>query len=354
VNERPFFSVIVCTCRGDKPFKHKSDWHVLDKIVENLERQTFRDFELIIVDLCWEFRMEWIDEWRNSTPEAQQFPVLHIPDKSSVFRDLGLIRISTAKNTGLLYARGDCVIFSDDGQEWSENALEALRRWGENDAGATCRLHRDNGRGPIEIDSRWMAHGIEGTLRTKVVRADGIGYFGGTLSMVPTARMLECNGWDEMFDGARQLEDSDMARRLGATGLKMALEGHPKCIEYAMNSCRADKVRNHLATKCNGAYIYPIWDEEPEGPGGQPTRIRANDKLLTDEQLDSFVSGCCPKLDYNGYCMVSKDECTKTWPRRSLMNIYQDERLVFDLTELRKERSWETVSTDPLLFGEAP
>ena len=347
----PFFSVIVCTCRGDMPFKHHPDWHVLDKIVENLERQTFRDFELIIVDLCWEYRTEWVEQWRQRTPESEQFPILHIPDKSSIFRDLGLWRISASKNTGLLYARGECAIFSDDGQEWSEDALEALAPWGKNGAGATCRLHRDNGRGAIEIDSRWMAHGIEGTLRTKVVRADGIGYLGGTLSMVPLPSMLQCNGWDEMFDGARQLEDSDMARRLGATGLKMALDGHPRCVEYAMGECRRDKIRGLLMAKCNGAYIYPIWDQDPPH---NPVRFRANDKLLTDEQLDSFVAGGCPKLDSGGYCTVSKDACTKKWQRRSLMNIYQDERLVFDLTELRQERSWETVSTDPMLFGAGP
>jgi len=226
----PFFSVIVTTCRGDYPFVHHSDWHVLNKIAENLRRQTFRDFELIIVDLCWDLRMEWVDDVCNG--DGFDFPILHIPDKDSVFRDLSLIRICSARNTGLLYARGKCVIFSDDGQEWSVDALERLHSWGENGAGATCRLHRDNGYGPIEIDSRWMSYQIEGTDKTKVVRADGIGYLGGTLSMVPLEAMLECNGWDEMFDGSRQLEDSDMAKRLGALNLKMALEGHPTCVEF--------------------------------------------------------------------------------------------------------------------------
>lgn len=339
MNGAPFFSVIVTTCRGDYPFMHHPDWHVLDKISENLRRQTFRDFELIIVDLCWDLRLEWIDDVGSF-----DFPVLHIPDKASIFRDLSLIRICSARNTGILYARGKCIVFSDDGQYWSADALERLRPWGENGAGATCRLHRDNGNGPIEIDSRWMSYQIEGTDKTKVVRADGIGYLGGTLSMVPTEAMLECNGWDEMFDGSRQLEDSDMAKRLGTLDLKIALEGHPKCIEYALKSCKADKVRNHMTAKCNGAYCYPLWDDDP-------ARIRANDRLITEEKLGTFMGGCCVKLKLNGHCSVSGDACKKEGSRRSLLDIYKDPRLVFDLRQMRNERSWKTVMVDTLLFG---
>jgi len=337
----PLLTVVVATCRPDKPFRHHKDWHVLDRIIENCKKQTFRDFELIIVDLLYDYRSSWLgDRW----PDLD-FPVLHLIDKSSVFRELNLTRICCAKNTGLLYARGKAVVFTDDGQDWSENAFECLAPWARNGAGATCRLHRDRGRGPIEVDSRWMAHKIEGTLRTKVVQADGIGYLGGTLSMVPLEKMIECNGFDEMFDGSRQLEDSDMARRLGAAGLKMALEGHPTVVEYALTECDGRIHRMNVEAKCNGAYIYPIWNENPK-------RIRANDHALTDEMLDTFMTGECVRLDSDNRCMESRDECKGSWHRRSLMNIYKDQRLVFDLAEMRKKRSWSTVHTDPVLVGD--
>ena len=64
------------------------------------------------------------------------------------------------------------------------------------------------------------------------------------------------------------------------------------------------------------------------------------------------MGGCCVKLKLNGDCSVSGDECKKEGGRRSLLNIYKDPRLVFDLRELRAERSWERAMTDPLLFGE--
>jgi len=338
MSDSPFFSIIVTTCRGDYPYVNDKSKHVLDAILENCDRQKFRDFELILVDLCYDYRSDW-----QKNRKQVDFPVLHIPDKDSIFRDLRLIRISTARNTGLIYARGKAVVFSDDGQYWSEDAFGYLKPWADNNAGSTCRLHRDDGHGPVEIDSRWMAYGMEGTLKTKVVNASDIGYMGGTLSMAPLKYMLQCNGWDEMFDGARQLEDSDMARRLGATGLKMAFEGHPLCVEHELGKCNTAFVRNDILAKCNGSYCYPLWKKEPR-------RIKANTVTIPDDVLDTFMSKNCLKRSSDGFCEDSGDVCNMSSNRRSLMNIYKDERLVFDIEVMRKARSWETVMQDELLF----
>ena len=336
--DRPFLSVVVTTCRDDFPMKHKPSLHVLALIVENCLKQNFADFELIVVDLMWKKRKNYLEKNFSDMP----FPILHIPDKSSIFRDLSLTRICSARNTALLYARGHCVVFSDDCQDWSENAFERLHAWGQNGHGATIRFFRDKGRGAYEDDSRWVAHGINGTLRTKVVPASGIGYMGGTLSMCPLENMLECNGWDEMFDGSRQLEDSDMAKRLEVTGLQMALEGHAQVTEHTHDACSGHIHRFGVTVKCNGTYIYPIWKAQPE-------RVVANDRVLTDGEIDLFMPGECPILKPGGKCGTSGDKCESQWKRRSLMNIYKDQRLVFDLRELRKTRSWESAAHDPLL-----
>lgn len=335
--ERPFFSIIITTCREDHPMPKRRDAHVLALMAENCIRQTYSGFELIVVDLLYNQRKKWLEENYGML----SFPILHIPDKSSVFRDLHLTRICSARNTGLLYARGECVIFSDDCQEWSDNALERLYSWGKNGHGATVRLHRDSGRGVYEADSRWESYGIQGTLKTKVVNAADIGFLGGTLSMVPTERMLECNGWDEMFDGSRQLEDCDMAKRLGVTGLKMALEGHAKCTEFKHGACSGNIHRSNADAKCNGAYIYPIWE-------AQPDRIVANDRVLADDELEFFLPGECTRLE-SGKCKNSGDKCEARWSRRSLMNIYKDKRLIFDLRAMREQCCWETAHSDPML-----
>jgi len=327
---------------------HHRDWHVLDKIVENLSRQTFRDFELIIVDLVWSFRKDYIKEKYSNVG----FPILHLIDKDSVFKDLQLTRISSAKNTGIMYARGEHLLFSDDGQVWSEDALEHLERWARQGIGGTCRLFRNHGEEDIEIDSRWRAYGINGTLNTKIVPAAAMGYFGGTLSMSPTSNMVQCNGFDEMFDGARQLEDSDMSRRLGNTGLRIAFEGHPMVVEYDMDACcgdvyrhgpgRIDNSRAGVSVKCNGSYCYPLWEKNPG-------RVRANDVVLTDEVLDTFKTDTCVKLGVGRFCTVAQKGCPMQCNNRALMNIYKDRRLVFDMAELRSYRDWDFVKCDPLL-----
>jgi glycosyltransferase involved in cell wall biosynthesis len=336
--DNPFFTIVVTTCRDNTPMVNRRESNVLAMIAENCIRQTFTDFELIVVDLVWRRRKRWLEDNFGELP----FPVLHIPDKESVFRDLMLTRICTARNTGLMYARGQCVVFTDDCQEWTTNALERLHDWGKKNHGATLRLFRDKGRGPYEDDSRWEAHELTGTTRTKVVGADGIGYMGGTMSMAPVDKMVECNGWDEMFDGSRQLEDADMARRLGAAGLKMALEPHAHVTEFSHDPCSGHIHRFGVSAKCNGSYIYPIWK-------AQPDRIVANDRVLTDDELDMFMVGECPMLAKDGTCKTSKGKCDGTGTRRSLMNIYKDSRLVFDLADQRQGRDWTTATHDPLL-----
>jgi hypothetical protein len=335
VGERPFFSVVVATCRDAHPMPRQRSRNVLTQIAENLAKQTFCDFELIVVDLLHHRRPYFYedDQWG--------FPILHIPDKSSPFKDLQLVRICAGRNTGLMYARGENIIFSDDCQEWSRDSLEHLVPWAKNGHGATCRLHRNRGRGPEEFDSRWVAYGIDGTMKTKFVSASGIGYFGGTLSMAPTHYFEEINGWDEMFDGGRQLEDADVARRLGAAGLKMALEGHPQCVEYEHEPCSGLIMRHGTFVKCNGAYIYPIWNEQPD-------RIRANDRVLFDEELEFMLPDMCRVLEA-GKCGVSKDPCQPMSTRPKLLKIYQDKRLVSDFRQLRAERTWDMAKDDPLL-----
>jgi hypothetical protein len=325
----PFFSVIVATCRGDHPFVHHREWHVLDKIVENLTKQSFRDFELIIVDLVWNFRKDYIKDKYSDVG----FPILHVIDKDSVFRDLQLTRICSAKNTGIMYARGEHLIFSDDGQEWAADALSCLEKWARQGIGATCRLHRDHGAGPVECDSRWKAYGLDDVVNTKVVNAAGIGYFGGTMSMCPTENMLWCNGFDEMFDGSRQLEDGDMCRRLDSTGLNIALDGKPFIVEYDLSGCDNRVHRANTISKCNGSYCYPVWKEHPK-------RVRANDHLSTDDILDTFMSNKCLVINNESRCTVSKTICPMKCNNRSLVNIYKDSRLLFNLADMRNSSPW--------------
>jgi glycosyltransferase involved in cell wall biosynthesis len=344
MDQKPLFSVVIATARENAAFLNRPDWRVLDKIVECCDRQTFRDFELIVVDVLHEFRPRYFEGVKLG------FPVLHIPDKRGPFKDAKLTRICSARNTGIMYARGQFLVTGDDGEDWSPDAFQRFVGWVKRCMGATGRLYRDNGAGPESVDSRFAAYRMPDTGGYRLVLAASAGYLGGTLTMTPMSVMLRCNGFDEMFDGSRQLEDADLAYRLGAARLRVALDGSIKVVEYAQKKWEGDS-RVFRATphiKCNGAYFYPIMHRR---------RIAANDRQLTSAEVETFLKGRCPKLDPRGFCSISKGACLDGWKwgtpedgMELLRKVYLDQRLVFSLKEQQEHRSWETAQSDPLLF----
>lgn len=342
--DRPLLSVVVATARENDAFVDHPDWRVLDKIVECCDRQTFRDFELIIVDVLHAYRPTYFEGLKLS------FPLLHIPDKKGPFKDERLTRICSARNTGIMYARGQFLVTGDDGEEWSPDAFQRFVGWIKRCMGATGRLYRDAGSGPVSVDSRFVAYRMPDTGVSRMVMAASAGYLGGTLTMTPMPVMLRCNGFDELFDGSRQLEDADLAYRLGAARLRVALDGAVKVVEYAQKKWEGDSrvFRSTPHVKCNGAYFYPIMSSR---------RVAANDRRLTDAEIETFLKGQCPKLDPRGFCSIGKGACLDNWKWGSpedgidlLRKVYLDRRLVFSLKEQQEHRSWETVHEDPLLF----
>ena len=250
-----------------------------------------------------------------------------------------------------MYARGRFIITGDDGEEWSPNAFDRFNVFAKRNVGCTGRLYRDDGNGVTSVDSRFAAYRIPEHTGIRSVSAASAGYLGGTLTMTPLTTMLRCNGFDEIFDGSSQLEDGDMAHRLGAAGLRVALDSSIKVTEFAQKKWELDDrvFRNTPHVKCNGAHFYPILFSRK--------RVAANDRQLSEADVLAFTKGKCLKLNPQGCCSVSKGRCLDEWrwgnpedDLEFLTKVYRDERLVFSLEELRKSRSWETAQDDPLLF----
>jgi hypothetical protein len=269
-------SVVMHTCRKDDPGLPKP---VLQMMVDTMLAQDYDgEVELIIVDLAWKYRREQFQEILASTkmPEHRQgkpmIEVLHIPDRPTPFRYKKLLRIASPKNTGVLVARGDWVVFTDDCQVLPENGLSLLAEWAKQGVGCTMAYEkRVWGRGEKEDhvtgrDARGDHLGIP-LGEAKRVPPRQIGFLGGTMSMLPMDALLELNGFDEMFDGSRQLEDADMCLRLAALGQNMAYERRASVIEYEVGAYD-ERVVSTEPIKCNGAYADWVWKK-----GG---RVRAN------------------------------------------------------------------------------
>ena len=91
-------SCILCTARNDYPIIGLDNMFIFEPTFRSLEKQTFRDFELIVVDALYPKRKEWIEkhEW--------SFPVKYVPPHSNhrFWLDRGLWNVSGMLNTALL------------------------------------------------------------------------------------------------------------------------------------------------------------------------------------------------------------------------------------------------------------
>lgn len=332
------FSVIMHTCREDNA---NLPAPVLQMMVDAMVGQDYGgEFELIIVDLLWKQRKEYFENNLSSvckTKNGNNFQVLYIPDKPSPFKDRGLLRIATPKNTGLYFARGTHVIFTDDCQVIPENALSLLSEWALQGYGATmCYEKKVKDRRTQDyritgVDQRGAVLGIP-VESAKVVAPRDIGFLGGTMSMVPIETLEAVNGWDEMFDGSRQLEDADMIIRLARHGQLMVYENRVRITEYECGNY--GKVVNTKPIKCNGAYAQYVW-----GIGRRQANKLSGDELSEAIRRSAWKS--CMRLKQDEKCTPHLSNCTKIGDPDLLNQVYNDPRLNYDLAEKRRIASWD-------------
>lgn len=99
----PKISVITCTCR-DNPN--------LDKMAQCLVDQTFTDFEWVIVDRKLRTRPTYYNIVRRIV--GGKFPVRVIEPKWSIYHDFNMPAMSNARNSGIMEAQGDILVWVDD------------------------------------------------------------------------------------------------------------------------------------------------------------------------------------------------------------------------------------------------
>ena len=106
----PFLSLVVATKGRAAPFQ---------ALFESLEAQTFRDFEVVVVDQNGDDRVG------APTDQGWSFPIVHL-------RTPGESGASRARNAGFASATGDIVLFPDDDcwypPDFLQNALERMTR----------------------------------------------------------------------------------------------------------------------------------------------------------------------------------------------------------------------------------
>ncbi|MFT0891448.1 glycosyltransferase [Pseudochelatococcus sp. G4_1912] len=177
----PFFSIVVPTY--ERPY-------LLSTLVSFLSRQTWRDFEVIIVD-------QSVEPWPERTTDfGFDLQYIHTDRKGAV----------TARNTGAALARGRVIAFTDDDCEPHEGWLAAAHEafMAADIAGLEGLITSDR-----VGDPAWRPVTNEGF--------EGIGFMTANL-FVRSDVFQALNGFDIAFENPHFREDTDLGWRIQAVG----------------------------------------------------------------------------------------------------------------------------------------
>lgn len=339
-------SVILPTARNDYPIIGLPSIHLFEPTLSSLSKQTFTDFELIIVDSLYERRK--LIHGFSELP----FPITHIPvhPDHSFWLDHKRWAVCGALNTALVHAEGELIVRIDDCSEFDENFLQ--RFWDGYESGVwPLAMHvRYLGGEPAKFDEEYKEKGYEArysetfesdekfaVLRriygeggiVRDTRFQFVEKAGGKLiaphdwmygySSFSLEAALKVNGFDENFDGDKSLEDVDFGSRLTMAGYEGMFQldidhwviehEHEPIPEYAIT-------RNVKPIKCNYA-LYLL--------NRNRLRFRANCDLLDEASIDfikeeSRRSPCSPKSDFYD------EDLEGSW-----FKLWADNQHVFDL-----------------------
>jgi glycosyltransferase involved in cell wall biosynthesis len=246
----------------------------LDVLVEGLRLQTYRDFELIVVDCLWNRRADAVAE----KLENQPFRVLHVPPRENLFPTSCYQR---CVNTGLVHARGEIVYFTCDYTFILPDCLERHASFHAQNPGPAAlvgpfsqlehpAVHKGfPGKFGPEWNQKWPSEEARAAGMNQYAKdylsaleaqkldafmwsayqsefsehhiADlGVMNVSSYISLpsgpsIPGVcnlkndsfkleSLLTINGFDEDFDGAHFCQDYEMAERAGASGVKFNLD----------------------------------------------------------------------------------------------------------------------------------
>ena len=207
----PYFSVIVPMYRGE----------YITKLVEQLNQQTFKDFEVIIVD----------------SGEDRGDDLHNLCDFKLKYLFKGDIGAAKARNLGIEYARGDIIAFTDDDCQPDADWLKNAKSHFENDSlvGLEGYIYTDDSK---INDPKYRIVTNSGF--------EGIGFMTANL-FIRRDIVEKIGGFDERFDKPHFREDTDFAWRAQNYGAipfaKNVRVFHPPLLRKLKGESKKDRDR---------------------------------------------------------------------------------------------------------------
>jgi hypothetical protein len=354
-------SFIMSSAREDFAIVGLPNLHILEPTINSLKIQSSKDFEFIFIDGLYHLRMG-LFEGHPFDKKKLPFTVKHVPIEHSVLfnhrfpMDNRRWNVCGGLNTGLIHAEGELIVRLDDCCQFSSDYTKKF--WEGYKSGyypMAMHIRYLNGKPAVlndtyrkvgyEINSSggWDGnrdellrnlYGENGLVRDsrykKVVESGGkmvapsdwcYGY-----SSVPLDVALIVNGWDELFDFDKSLEDVDFGNRLTMAGYgrKFLLDIGLQVIEHEHTGLSNRVMDSGIKpVKCNYA-IYEI--------NKKNNRWRANSNVLNKHDIkfirkESLKHPCSP----GGVGGYYDEDC-----KGRRFDIWTKNMPIFDLREERK------------------
>lgn len=324
-------SVIMATARDSYPIVGQPKLHILKPTIDSLKTQSFKDFELIIVDALHNKRSR-LFQGDPFNSNRLPFRVKHIPINKyhRYWTDRKRWNVCGQLNTALMFCQGELIVRIDDCCEFDSDFIK--RFWDGYECGffpGAMHIRFMNGKparpdgdnrgitmpvdSSVDKDSRdKMLHSIyeeEGLIRD--LRYDIVKKNGGRMigihnwhngySSMSLEVALKINGYDENFDGDKGLEDVDCGSRIEMAGYKdkFLMDINHQVIEHENGTLAKELFDPGLKPiKCNYS-IYLL--------NRMNKRFRANAGKMSGEDIDfvrnqSFMPPCIsPGIDKTNF-----------------------------------------------------
>ena len=360
MSDIPDISIILITAReAYNTIIGLPETHILGPCIESLRYQTFKDFELIVVDSLHEYRTRMFEgEPFGEIP----FPVRHVPvhPNHRFWLNRRRFNASGAMNTGFLYAEGELVVKMDDCCQFGPDLLE--RMWEEYQSGYFPMVMHTRYRGGkqayfdkeykekgYEVKATETAHHqpqVEKELSLKVlseVYPDGAPIRDSRWNKVETAggrligehnqfygysgfsldAALKVNGFDELLDGDTSQMDVDFGVRLWFAGYQkmFILDKDMWVIEHEHGPVSSKVIDLPCENiKCNHAVMLNSINRN---------HWRAHSYELTEKEIEEIVAEtlrppCSPNQG------MFQDDC-----KGPLFNLWKEHKPIFSLRDER-------------------
>lgn len=215
-------SVMLSTVRNNYPLIHHPNEYIFDPTLLSLQQQTFKDFELVLMD----YRM---DTRKPFKLKDYGFTIKHRKPKYSMWDAIRYPAIYNGFNSAIIHSDGELCVLIGDCCKLSPGFLERCWIWykkGYFVAGIVDveNNHRKDNMFRINLLGQQDHCPINGRQATW-------GYNSYSLDA-----LFKVNGFDENFDGSNHEGDDDIGVRLGMAGYKFMLDGNIRGFEYEHNN----------------------------------------------------------------------------------------------------------------------